>query len=540
MRAYVRRILEPHYEVITVADGEAALSAIREKQPALVLSDVMMPRLDGFGLVQQLRADPSTNSLPIVLLSARAGEESRVEGLEHGADDYLVKPFTARELVARVNTHLELGRMRVMMAESLRRSNEELEQLVEQRTLRLDEANRALQISQTRLESELESTRQLQQVSTQLIEAGDMQAIYEQIMDAAQLTVHSDFASIQMFYPERETSGALRLLGSRGFTPRARAFWEWVDAQSQTTCGVALGTGKRSVIVDVNQSEFLAGTEHLDVFRETGIVGLQTTPLLARSGGLLGAFSTHWRTPHVLTESEERTLDVLGRLAADVIDRSRAETKLRESLGEKEALLKEVHHRVRNNLQVITSLFNLQATRTKDPEALVMFNAARNRVEAIASIHEMLYRSDSLASVDIAAYTRRLVPALVRFYGLEEKITIEVLAEVVSLDLDRAVSYGLLLNELISNTCKHAFPNDRNGKLTTSLIAHNRHIELRVVDTGVGFPETFVEEKRGASLGGQLMSALARRLGGGVKFNSGSGAVAVVEFPMLAPAEDLE
>jgi PAS domain S-box-containing protein len=112
MRHYLQRLLSQHYDVEAVADGQAALEAIRAQVPDLVLTDVMMPRLDGFGLLRELRAEPQTRAIPILLLSARAGEEAAVEGLAAGADDYLVKPFSARELLARVATNLELGRSR--------------------------------------------------------------------------------------------------------------------------------------------------------------------------------------------------------------------------------------------------------------------------------------------------------------------------------------------------------------------------------------------------------------------------------------------
>jgi DNA-binding response OmpR family regulator len=117
MRAYVKRLLEEHYDVHAVADGEAALAAALASPPDLVLSDVMMPGLDGFKLLQALRKDPKTASVPVILLSARAGEESLVEGIEAGADDYLAKPFSARELLARVKSHLELARVRREAAE---------------------------------------------------------------------------------------------------------------------------------------------------------------------------------------------------------------------------------------------------------------------------------------------------------------------------------------------------------------------------------------------------------------------------------------
>lgn len=121
MREYVQRLLSTEYEVIAVADGEAALETARRRNPDLVLTDVMMPKLDGFGLLRALRTNPQTAPIPIIMLSARAGEEARVEGLEAGADDYLIKPFSARELLARVGGTLALSRTR---REALRREEE--------------------------------------------------------------------------------------------------------------------------------------------------------------------------------------------------------------------------------------------------------------------------------------------------------------------------------------------------------------------------------------------------------------------------------
>ena len=112
MRDYVRRVVEGRWSVEAVADGVQALAAARKRRPDLVLTDVMMPNLDGFGLLRALRADPDLRNIPVIMLSARAGEESRIEGLEAGADDYLTKPFSARELIARLTTHLQLASMR--------------------------------------------------------------------------------------------------------------------------------------------------------------------------------------------------------------------------------------------------------------------------------------------------------------------------------------------------------------------------------------------------------------------------------------------
>jgi PAS domain S-box-containing protein len=112
MRSYMQRLLGEEYEVEAVADGESALQTARERRPDLIVSDIMMPRLDGFGLLRALRSDEALKSIPVILLSARAGEESRIEGLKTGADDYLVKPFSSRELLARVQSHLTMARIR--------------------------------------------------------------------------------------------------------------------------------------------------------------------------------------------------------------------------------------------------------------------------------------------------------------------------------------------------------------------------------------------------------------------------------------------
>src|SRR5499426_3821104 len=131
MREYVRRLLATNYEVEAVADGEAALQAARERPPDLIFSDVMMPKLDGFGLLKALREDERLATIPVILLSARAGEEARVEGLEAGADDYLIKPFSARELLARVRAHLEMTRLRREVEMALRQSEKGFRELAD-------------------------------------------------------------------------------------------------------------------------------------------------------------------------------------------------------------------------------------------------------------------------------------------------------------------------------------------------------------------------------------------------------------------------
>jgi PAS domain S-box-containing protein len=183
-------------------------------------------------------------------------------------------------------------------------------------------AEEALRESQRQLLSELAATQQLHNISTQLIRASDPGMLYEKILDAAMAIMRSEFASMQMFYPQR---GELRLLAYRGFDPAAAVFWEWVQPETRSTCGAALAAGTRSILPDIEASDFMAGSEELETFRQTGIRAMQSTPLVSRTGRTLGMISTHWRNPHQPSERDLRLLDVVARQAADLIERKQTE-----------------------------------------------------------------------------------------------------------------------------------------------------------------------------------------------------------------------
>ena len=550
MRDYVRRLLEPRYNVEAVADGEAALAAARASPPDLVLSDVMLPRLDGFGLLGALRADSRTSTIPVILLSARAGEESRVEGLEAGADDYQVKPFGARELLARVQAHLEMDRLRrearhreqVLLEETraakerleavlrsisdgfialdhdwryasvndracesmgmrreevlgrriwdlypdtvgtlfeaeLRRAaagretrifeyyyserdrwyenraypsedglsiffaeiterrraeaeRERLALLVENsndfigicdlggfptftnpaalRMVGLDSleelrgstieafffpedrsfvmgdlvpriiregqaraeirfrhfatgepiwmlfsafavsdasgelvalatvsrdvteerrARLALAESQGQFAAELAVMKRLQELSTRLVKHGDESGLLPEIVDAAIGITAADMGNVQLY--DRATD-ALRIVASRGFRPEDLELFA-VIRRGESTCGTALERGERVVVGDVITSPIFAGKSIRDAVLAAGIRALLSTPLISRSGRLVGMLSTHYRSPRSPAERDLRILDLLARQAADWIERTQAEAALRES-----------------------------------------------------------------------------------------------------------------------------------------------------------------------------------------------------------------
>ena len=188
-----------------------------------------------------------------------------------------------------------------------------------------------LRQSQQMLTNELDTARRLQHLATQLIKINGIEALYDQILDTGMAIMHCDFASIQMFYPERGTNGELRLLGHRGFTAEAAKRWEWVRLDTRTTCGEALRTGRRVAVPDVRNCDFMAGSEDLDGYLGAEIRAGLSTPLISHPDVLLGMVSVYWRDPHEPSGNELRALDVLTRIAADLMERSRAEERLRES-----------------------------------------------------------------------------------------------------------------------------------------------------------------------------------------------------------------
>ena len=178
------------------------------------------------------------------------------------------------------------------------------------------------------LNGRVDTSLRLQEVSTLLIQEGNLDALYERVLDAAVSLMRADVGSMQKYDPERNE---LRLLASRGFPAEAIAFWDRVTRDSGTSCGMALSVGHRVVVPDVECADFMAGSADLEVARQVGLRAMHSTPLVSRSGRLLGMISTHWQEPHAPAEHELRALDVLARQAADLIERVQVETTLRES-----------------------------------------------------------------------------------------------------------------------------------------------------------------------------------------------------------------
>ena len=216
---------------------------------------------------------------------------------------------------------------------------------------------------------------------------------------------------------------------------------------------------------------------------------------------------------------------------SDITERQRADRQLRASLREKEVLLKEIHHRVKNNLQVIASLLSLRAETLDDAVSRGMLEQMNTRVRSIAVIHEMLYGASDLSRIDFSTYLDRLANDLASVYSDQiEGVRVSVKASPILLDITQAMPCGLIVNELLTNSFKHAFRNKASGTVEISFQCVNQHCVLEVVDNGVGMPKE-VELQNSKSMGLQLFSLLARQIKATVDVDRSSGTRFTVVFP---------
>jgi len=210
-------------------------------------------------------------------------------------------------------------------------------------------------------------------------------------------------------------------------------------------------------------------------------------------------------------------------------ERKLADARIRASLEEKEFLLKEIHHRVKNNLQVIASMLRMQAERAEDNRLLAHFQAAQSRIRSMALVHEKLYRSSDFADINFAEYLKDVTAELFRLY-CKEGVSLETDIQAIRLSVDVAIPCGLIVNELVSNSLKHAFPDGRKGVITIAMRADGPDSYLlKVEDTGIGMTDAF-DPQQGNTLGLNLVSVLVQQIDGTVKIESRNGTRHAIRF----------
>jgi PAS domain S-box-containing protein len=219
----------------------------------------------------------------------------------------------------------------------------------------------------------------------------------------------------------------------------------------------------------------------------------------------------------------------------DVTQRVAAEEKIKASLREKEALLKEIHHRVKNNLQVVTSLLGLQSRAATDEQTRRMFQESQDRIHSMALLHESLYQSNNLSMIDFPDYIRQLASHLFHSYGVHaDRIHLRTNLDELYLNLDSAVPCGLIINELVSNSLKYAFPDGREGEVRIELHEHSdSQARLVVADNGIGL-RSDIDWVTARSLGLRLVRSLAEQLGAKIEVKSNAGTEVQLTFAAAA------
>ena len=215
--------------------------------------------------------------------------------------------------------------------------------------------------------------------------------------------------------------------------------------------------------------------------------------------------------------------------ARDITERKRAQDEINSSLNEKEVLLREIHHRVKNNLQVISSLLNLQASMTEDAATKAMLEESRHRVRSMALIHESLYRARNLASIDFADYLRALTREILHTFGRSD-IACNLELASVGLSVDKAIPSGLIVNELLTNALKHAFPHGRSGSIGLRLQAEESgQVRIVVHDDGAGFPRGF-DLAAATTMGLTIVRTLVEQIRGTISLESKHGTTLTIAF----------
>ncbi len=420
-------------------------------------------------------------------------------------------------------------------------------------TEQAQKAETALRESEEELSLELAATQQLQETSTQLVREDKVEALYEQILDAAVAIMRSEFASIQMLYPERGPAGELGLLGYRGFNPQAVRFWEWVRPTSESTCGLALRTSQRVIVPDVQTSDVMAGTEDQAACLQTGIHSAQSTPLISRSGKLLGMISTHWREPHQTAERDWRLLDVLARLAADLIERSQAEKALQSLNSDLKHFSYAASHDLQQPLRMVMSYTQLLAKRYKsrlDPEAdefiTYIVDGARQMETLLTDLREYWsvneHKIENLGPIDCSLVLQRALSYLdVPIQESNAVVTHDSLPMVIAEEFPLT----LLFQNIIGNAMKYHRP-EMPPRIHLSAQRSAAMWRISVTDNGIGIEDKYLQtvfapfkrlhgaEYPGTGLGLAMCQRVVERYRGHIWIESSYGQGSTVHFTLPA------
>ena len=382
MRDYVTRLLRERYDVEAVADGMQALASARSRPPSLVLSDIMLPGKDGLALLSDLRQDERTRELPIILLSARAGSEAQIEGLARGADDYLVKPFSARELLARVQTHIELYDLRRTAAERERRARvEALDMAADQARLReeLQRERDALTATVAELTTTRHRLEGKRQVLEHIVEGRPLAETLEVLARHVESVCPRYRCSILLLDDDR-----IHLRHATAPHLPA-AYCQAIDGveigEAVGSCGTAAYRGQPVITRDIATDPLWEGYRELALAH--GLRSCWSTPIASASDGVLGTFALYCEEPIDPSPDEIDMVAALAQFAAIAVERHGLEQEREGAKRQKEDFLAAAAHDLRTPLTAISGHVQLlQRQLLRQPDAAPSTAAALSTIKA--------------------------------------------------------------------------------------------------------------------------------------------------------------
>lgn len=364
-----------------------------------------------------------------------------------------------------------------------------------------EQIEESLRESEARLAMELADTKLLQSISAHLIHEENIDALYTKITEAALTVMQSDFATMQMYFPERGSHGQLHMLAAVGLSQEGQDFWEWVDDAAGTTCAVAMRTGRRFMSADMATCEFVVGTPDHAMFAQAGVLAAQSTPLFSRGGNLLGMISTHWTRHHTPSDRDLNLLDILARQAADLIERKIAEDALKKSQAaliaedrRKDEFLATLAHELRNPLSPITSALQVLRMGPQENQEEIL-NMMDRQIGHLVRIIDDLLDVSRIRQGKIDLRKRRIAIQTAVRDAIEASTPLLVSKEhqlVLHLPEDPIWVFADLtrmaqvVGNLINNAAKYT---PRNGTVTISVNAEEDHVVCSVSDSGIGIPQ---------------------------------------------------
>jgi two-component sensor histidine kinase/CheY-like chemotaxis protein len=521
------------------------------KPPKMIVLDLKLPKVDGMEVLRRAKADPRTRAIPIVVFSSSWEDCDVRQARELGAHSYVVKPVDFKELVEAVRTALAIIVLEVLILEDRHADAE----------LMVHELRRSgFDPHWARVETEPDFLAHLDPppdviladyTMPQLDARRALQLLQERGLNIPFIvvtgTIGEDMAVTMMRlgatdYLLKDRLGRLgpavkhALMEIELRQDKSRAEWELKASEvrfhtfmrhSPALTFIKDESGRILYVNNASEdAEDLAAQLRADasVF-ESGEPSRTIEEVTTSRGQARQMLCFRF----LFNDAAGRRL--LGGVSVDITEQKSAEKALSEALAAKDVLLREVHHRVKNNLQTISSLLNMQAELLPDLAVRQALRDAQRRVHSMALIHEQMYGDKDMDEVDFGEYARRLARDLFDSFGAAAgHVRLRFAFEPVSLAMDQMIPCGLILNELITNSLKYAFPGDRAGEILVSLhCPDGKAVTLAVKDNGVGLPPGSAG-RHSESLGSRIVEILTRQLGGSLDRQSAGGVSATVRF----------